>query len=194
MIFSWGIWHPNGRLATATLFIAVGAGYCGGHVFAGKFADRYRFDTAFLKQVRATVPADRPLLINAGMGQLEAFHTLFYLEPRTIALHNLTFLLDERIAADDIYLVTYHSDAEELTNYGTAVEMFESECTWRDGLQGDNLTLFHVTFAASGPGLGRRAHLADAGDVLRMAPYRGRRRSRLATAAARNSRAPPTNL
>ena len=85
-----------------------------------------------------------------------------------MALRNLSFLLDERIAANDVYLVTYHSDAEELAKYGTAVEMFESECTWRDGLKGDNLTLFHLTSrTASRPGLGRCDHLAHAGDVLR---------------------------
>ena len=37
-------------------------------------------------------------------------HAVLSRRPR-VALHNLTFLRDERIAGDEVYLVTYHSDA-----------------------------------------------------------------------------------
>ena len=77
---------------------------------------------------------------------LKAFHALFYLDDRSMSLHNLTFLLDARIHGEEVYLVTYGSDLAELANYGTAHKVLESPHTWRNGCEGDPLTLFHLKY------------------------------------------------
>ena len=60
----WGITRSNGRLALATLFTLLTAMYCGVYSYKTHFMDRYADDTAFLRQTRALVPADRPILVN----------------------------------------------------------------------------------------------------------------------------------
>lgn len=141
-----GLWHANGRVATATLIGTVAGGWLALHVLSGQYFDRYRDDTRFLKQARELAPRDRLLLVNAGMGQLEAFHTLFYLEPRVIPLHNLSFLLDDRITGDEVYLITYAGDEPILAKFGVAQRVAASKGTWRDGKLDEQLTLFRLTF------------------------------------------------
>ncbi|MBX7074969.1 MAG: hypothetical protein K1X71_17645 [Pirellulales bacterium] len=144
--FSWGLWQSTPRVAAGTLIAAVALGYMAGHVVAGKYFDRYRDDTRFLKQVARTVPADKWLFVNAGMGQLEAFHTLFYLDERTRSLHNLSYLIDDRIQADEVYVVTYVRDEPVLAMFGSAEQVLASSGTWRDGVLDERLTLYRLRF------------------------------------------------
>lgn len=151
VLISTGLWHSTPRVAAATLFAAVAAGWIAMHVVAGQYFDRYRFDTAFLKQIEHTIPADSTILVNAGMGQLEAFHTLFYLDPRAKSLHNLSFLASAEIDSDDVYVVTYSRHEEVLKLFGAVEPMLASEGTWRDGNYDERLTLFRVQLDAERP-------------------------------------------
>jgi 4-amino-4-deoxy-L-arabinose transferase-like glycosyltransferase len=144
VLISYGMWHSTARVATATLFSAVAFGYVALHVVAGQYFDRYRHDASFLKQVRRDAPSNRPLLVNAGMGQLEAFHTLFYLDSDTRTLHNLSFLVSAEFDAPEVFVITYSSDEEVLKLFGEVEVVFASQGTWRDGKYNDRLTLFRV--------------------------------------------------
>jgi 4-amino-4-deoxy-L-arabinose transferase-like glycosyltransferase len=143
--FSWALWQSTAKVATSALFGLVTLAYLAGHVVAGRHFDRYRHDTAFLKQVRACA-SDMPLYVNAGMGQLEAFHTLFYLDESAVPLHNLSFLVDERIGASEVLVVTYSRDLPILEMFGQADALLASEATWRDGRRDEKLTLFRLRF------------------------------------------------
>lgn len=158
--FSWGLWQSTARVAAGTLFSAIAIIYLASHVVAGQYFDRYRDDTIFLRQARQ-LAAGKPIYINAGMGQLEAFHTLFYLDEQTVPLHNLSFLVDRRIQADEILLVTYSRDAAVLAQFGTAEPVLASVGTWRDGRYDDKLTLFRLRFDP---------HLARRGAAVRISP------------------------
>jgi 4-amino-4-deoxy-L-arabinose transferase-like glycosyltransferase len=143
--FSYGLWQSTARVAATTLFAAMALCYLTSHVLAGKYFDRYRDDTAFLKQVRKVVPRDT-LYVNAGMGQLEAFHTLFYLDDRTIALHNLSFLIDRSIQGPRVFVITYSRDEAILRLFGVPKPLLASAGTWRDGVHDEKLTLFQLDF------------------------------------------------
>lgn len=141
---SYGMWHSTARVAAGTLFAAVTGGYLVMHVVAGQYFDRYRFDTEFLKQV-AKDHAQEQLYINAGMGQLEAFHTLFYLGPQTRSLHNLSFLVSDQITSPEVLVITYQRHERLLKLFGQIERVAESKGTWRDGNFNERLTLYRVS-------------------------------------------------
>ena len=99
-------------VAGATLFGFLASGYLAAHVYAAQIGDRYVADTQFVRRVRSMVPVER-LFINAEMGQMETFHCQFYLAPGTRVLHNLSFLRSSDVPRDELYLITYASDADK---------------------------------------------------------------------------------
>lgn len=146
-IVPWGVLHPRGLTAAGTLFGVLLVSYWFGHVYAGKYADKYRFDAAFFRQAPQHVPADAAILVDGSMGQLDAFHPLFYLRGRGEALHNLSFLLDERYAGRDAFVLTYQSNRGKLARYGAVEPLASSEKSWRDGVVNDPITLYRLRFA-----------------------------------------------
>jgi 4-amino-4-deoxy-L-arabinose transferase-like glycosyltransferase len=147
VMFSWGVGHRNGRIAAATLFSGLFVAFCTGHSFAGAFFDQCRFDAAFFRQVRDAVPADAQLCVNGDFpARMEDFRILFSMNERTKSLFNLTFLADERLRRDEIYLITRHADRPTLANYGKADVILQSERTRREKSPDDRLTLFRLKF------------------------------------------------
>ncbi len=146
-IVPWGVLHRRGVVAAGMLFGTLLASYWFGHIFAGKYADKYRFDAAFFQRVPNHVPAEAPVLVDGSMGQLDAFHPLFYLRGQGVALHNLSFLLDQRWSGDDAYVLTYQSNRDKLARYGVIEPLASSERSWRDGVTNDPITLYRLRFA-----------------------------------------------
>lgn len=146
-VVPWGVLHPRGQVAAGTLFGTILLSLWFGHVYAGQYADKYRFDAAFFQRVPSHVPDSAPVFVDGGMGQLDAFHPLFYLRGRGQALHNLTFLLDERLVGSEAYVLTYQSHREKLERYGTVEPLASSERSWRDGVTNDPITLYRLRFA-----------------------------------------------
>lgn len=143
----WGVLQPRGAVAGATLFGTLLASYWFGHIYAGRYADKYRFDAAFYQRLPQHLPPQRTALVDGSMGQLDAFHPLFYLRDRGQTLHNLSFLLDERLTGADAYVLTYQSYREKLERYGTVEPLASSEKSWRDGVTNDPITLYRLSFA-----------------------------------------------
>ncbi len=150
---SWALLHPNSRLAARTLFGTLGVAYCFGHWFAGMYADRHRFDAAFLQQVKNFVPADETLLVDMKVEPLRGFFCLFYLAENTTPLHNLSFVLDERIRRDEVYLITRYEKRAKLAKIGTADVVLQSEQTGRKHSAEKRLTLFRFKYHAQTPRL-----------------------------------------
>lgn len=150
---AWAVVQPRGRLAATTLFSAIALAFCGGHLYAGRFADQCREDTIFLQQVRKTVPSGQPLLVNTNMGSLDEFRIQFYLDEHAIPLHNLSFLADERIPGGDAFVIARFGDAPQLALFGTAEVVLQSTRTRREKSIADRLTLFHLRYADAAPRL-----------------------------------------
>lgn len=145
--FSWGIGHRNGRIAATTLFSGLLVAFCTGHSFAGAFFDQCRFDAAFFRNVRDVLPTDAKLCVNGDFpARMEDFRILFSMPDRTHSLFNLTFLADERLNRDEVYLITRAADRQTLANYGESEIILQSERTRREKSPDDRLTLFRLRF------------------------------------------------
>ncbi len=148
---SWAVAHRNIRIAGGTLFGVVACGYCVGHYCAGAFFDQCRDDTAFLLEVRRLITPDRQLVVNTQTGSLDEFRTLFYLDERTIPLHNLSFLADNRLPAEDVYVISRFRDLPEIARFGGTSVVLQSRRTRRESSPGDRWTLFHLQYTANQP-------------------------------------------
>ncbi len=140
-----GLTLPQPRLAAATLFGVVGCGFLGGHVLAGIAFDQSRYDAIFLSKVRETIAPEQQLLINAATRSLDEFRFQFSQTDRAKVLHNLTFLRDASLTASEVYVITRARDLKELSQYGEATLVLQSEKTRREKSPTDRWSLFKVT-------------------------------------------------
>jgi 4-amino-4-deoxy-L-arabinose transferase-like glycosyltransferase len=145
--FSWGVGHRNGRLAAATLYSGLLVAFCAGHSVAGSFFDQCRFDAAFFRKVREVLPSDAKLCVNGDFpARMEDFRILFSMPDRAHSLFNLTFLADERLGRDDVYVISRAADRTTLANYGESEIILQSDRTRREKSPDDRLTLFRLRF------------------------------------------------
>lgn len=175
VVFSWGIAHRQPQIAVVTLFGVLGLAYVGAHLYAARGGDRYVGDAAFLSRVREVAPPER-LLINAEMGQMETFHCQFYLDSQVRVLHNLSFLRAADLPRDEVYLISYASDADKLANFGQSSVVLEGDATYRDGRLGDALVLYRMHVRDDLPRVADRPRVSPL-QAMRYAegPYLGRR-------------------
>ena len=142
----WALPHPNVRFAAKALFGGLLIAYCFGHWYTGAYIDRHRHDAAFLQRVRQLTPSDTQLLVDMDVSALRAFLCLFYLDDDVVPLHNLSFVLDDRIQADKVYLITRYCRRKELTEIGTVQVVLQSKKTGGERSIEDRLTLFRVDY------------------------------------------------
>ena len=144
---SWALFQPSPQLAARTLFAVLAVCYATGHWVAGQHIDRHRQDVAFLKQVRSTLPASAPILVDMNLEPLTGFLNLFYLDSRAVPLHNVSFAVDDRIAQRSVFVLTRTSKRSLLESMGSVRLMSESQRTDRNKqLLTDRLSLFQLTF------------------------------------------------
>ena len=149
-LFSWGMWRKSGAMAAGAVFVGIAVTYCWGQSFS---PDMVAQDTAFLRRVNIEVPANQPLYVNSDLGgEMDFFRNQFYLPPSAGLLHNLTYLLDDKITAADVWVITPHRDLAKLQKLGEVSVADESIKTRREKSPEDRFTLFHVYFS---PGLAR---------------------------------------
>ncbi len=141
----WLMLHKNPRFAARGVFAVLLVTYCFGHSYAGAYVDKHRKDAAFLEQVRNTVPPAKQLLVDMSVGALRGFHCMFYLEDNTVALHNLSFLVDDRIHAET-YVVTRYARLRQLQSIGEPEVVLQSEKTGGGTSAQNRLTLFHLKY------------------------------------------------
>jgi 4-amino-4-deoxy-L-arabinose transferase-like glycosyltransferase len=168
------IGRTNGGAAIAIVLGAIIVGYAVGYTYAAPLTDQTTADTTFLRQVAPTVQPGMPVLVNMDIGSLDTFRILFYLRrlrDRVRPLHNLTYLVDDRIQEETVYLVSRQKDFPALARYGTADIVLQSEHTRRETSPEDRLTLFRLRFRPDVP-RERAPEQISAMDTFRQAgPY-----------------------
>ena len=148
-VLSQALSQGQARRALGIFLCTIVVFYALGYSFAARMSDHSFADTVFLKQVPARAPAGVPLVVNADLDSMELFRILFYLHDlgnQVVPVHNLTYLSDERIHSESVYLISRLKDLTALTSYGTAEVVLQSEHTRRETSPQDRFTLFHLTF------------------------------------------------
>lgn len=143
LAFSWSTSHENERVAAVGLFSTITLLFCAGHWYAGAYKDLCRDDTQFLQTAKAQAPLELPILVNADLKSLDEFRIQFYLGNRAVALHNLTFLADEKLPRD-VFLVARAGHEAEISEYGAVERVAISTRTRREKSPADRLTLFRL--------------------------------------------------
>jgi 4-amino-4-deoxy-L-arabinose transferase-like glycosyltransferase len=139
-----GVRRQNPRFLMAAVILGAAVTYSWGQ---SCLPDGTTDDTAFLRQVDATVPQDESLMVNADLrGDMDFFRNCFYLRPTATLLHNLSFLRDEQIRDPDVYVVTRANDRAALQTLGQVDQVLQSPKTRREKSPDERFTLFHVTF------------------------------------------------
>jgi hypothetical protein len=133
------------------------AAVCGGHLaldaYARRHLDHYRDDRAFLESACSTVPAGQPILVNGESEMLCGSWWLYYGHGRTRLIHNLTFLLDDRLDPDEVYLILRRRLEPALATYGAAELLVESRHSKHEITPADRYALYRLRFR---PDLARR--------------------------------------
>jgi 4-amino-4-deoxy-L-arabinose transferase-like glycosyltransferase len=119
----------------------------------GRYSDGYRDDVAFVRATLDTVPRDRPLFVKFDYGPLNASWLLFYAGRRADLLHNETYLRDERITSDEVFVVMRGLDEDRLREFGRSEVVLRSRHSAMEHCPEDRWTLFRLHYH---PGLARR--------------------------------------
>ena len=146
---SWAISQGNDRAAIALLLGAIVALYGSGYTYTARISHQSIEDTVFLKQVPTKIRAGVPVMANADLGSMELFRILFYLHglgEQVVPIHNLTFLLDDRIWSEEVYVITRQRDITKLTKLGTPEILLQSLRSRRERAPDERFTLFHLRF------------------------------------------------
>lgn len=154
VVLAWGLTQSRPRLAGGFLFGLVATGFLGGHIAAGKWFDQSRHDAVFLTKVRDYLGDDKTLVINGATRSLDEFRFQFSQSNRARVVHNLTFLRDASLPADEVHVLARARDATSLSEYGTPEIVLQSEKTRREKTPADRWSLFRLEFH---PGLERVA-------------------------------------
>ena len=148
------------RLAAASLFATVALAFAAGHLYAGAYADLCREDTRFLQEVRTFAGTDKPVFVDTKLASLDEFRILYYLDERTRALHNLSFLADEKIRHEEVYVVAKASAVDELRAFGDVSVVNQSTRTRRERSPSDRFTLFRLRYAPDRPRVAAEARIS----------------------------------
>jgi 4-amino-4-deoxy-L-arabinose transferase-like glycosyltransferase len=164
----WSLAQRDGRVAAGTFFTILAVLYGAGYVYQTQYFDTYRDDSDFLAEVRRMTP-DRPLYVNFDeLYPLETFHLLFYSDDHTVLLHNLTFLLDQRIRQPEVYVLCRRWEGAYLASLGRAEVILESKHTRGERSPADRRALFRLRF---------RANLARVPADVRLSPMQATHRT-----------------
>jgi hypothetical protein len=148
LAMGFGYWQRRGRLVLVTTLVLAFAAYAWGHLHEAAVPDATSSDIRFLRRVGGLAEPGTPLLFNGEGGSmgLMMFRIPFYLPGRARLLHNLTYLLDDRIEAPEVYVVTRARDEPALRRYGRVEVVDQSRRTHRERAPSDRLTLFRLRF------------------------------------------------
>jgi hypothetical protein len=135
-------WRPEVAVVSgfACLFVVFAAGFA----YKGAYLHRSREDTNFLLEARRVVPTGRPLMINSADEALEGLRMQFYVGDGTYFLHNLSFVRDNRISSQEVYVVTRYNRKVELEKYGAAEPILKCKHSRREQSEADRWTLFRL--------------------------------------------------
>lgn len=146
--FLWALAQRDARVALVTTLLLLVAG----HTFVIQHADRYHNsyhdEMKFFASVEETVPEGQTLfLAGDDSACLETFRVLFYMRERPPRLlQNPTFLLDEKIQQQQVYVMARHHDEPMLNKYGQVDKLFDSKCLRHKGEPTTRRALYRLTY------------------------------------------------
>ena len=108
----------------------------------------YKNDYEFLSRALAAVPADAPILVDGEDGPLTASWWMHYGHGRLRLLHNLSFLRDDRLDPNEVYVIGRRFLAPEMAKYGDAEIILESKRSRQEYTPEWRYTLFRLQFRA----------------------------------------------
>ena len=143
---SSGVAKRSGQRVIVSLLIGLVFFSAWGQSILGA-ADEYKWDDIPLAQrTRSTVPADRPLLIEA-FGSMDFFRFQFYSRRDAKLLHNITFLRDQRITAPEVYVLARSHRRQFIQDeIGDCEVVDQSARSRRETSPDERWTLFRVRF------------------------------------------------
>lgn len=146
----WG--DPDARIAFGTVLLLLVVTYGAVYACQTAYFDGHRHDLAFVREVSAIIPADKPLLVMDDDAPLTASWLLFYLGKRATLLHNVTFLLDaQRVPSPEVYLVARAKTASALAQFGSYDVLLRSERSRYENTPADRYALFRVRLRSDLP-------------------------------------------
>lgn len=143
---TWAVMLRDGRRAAGVLFTVLIVLNLAADGYRTRFLDRYRADSAFLREAQTLAPSGAPIFVVGDHHPLNASWFLFYLGAQASFLHNQTFALDERIEAREVYLISRFQDWRSLTFYGAVQALLQSEYTKGEQSPAERWTLFRLRF------------------------------------------------
>lgn len=151
-VLFWAMNTRHARAGAAAAFVVLAVLYLVGHVYVGQYVDHGREDWAFLQEVRQSMPTPVPLYVNAELRCcLEVNRVLFALKDGVKVVHNLSFLLDDQLSDERIWLITTAGDEGRLSRIGQTRVLKQSARSRRELSPADRLTLFEVTLSPQRP-------------------------------------------
>ena len=78
-------------------------------------------------------------MINSADEALEGLRMQYYIGDTVYFLHNLSFVLDERVHTPDVFVVTRYNRLPELEKYGRAESLLQCKAARRENCTGDKL-------------------------------------------------------
>lgn len=148
---TYAITRPNGRMAFGGVMVIFTLAHQGFYLGRTLYADVYRDDLHFLREVPKYIPADATLFVLNEPHVLNASWLLYYEPHPTKLLHNITYLASEQIMAPVVYLLARKqmentNVLELLRQYGEVRVLLTSEKTRAERSPDERYTLFKLTF------------------------------------------------
>ncbi|MGE3805288.1 MAG: ArnT family glycosyltransferase [Gemmataceae bacterium] len=144
----WACTRADARVALTSVFMIIVACYTIVNGYEARYHGSYLQENAFLTGCETIVPPGQPIYVNSDERFcLENFRVLFYLRERQpILLHNPTFLIDERIAGNEIYVMARMCDAPRLARYGQIEQLLVSDSFRQCTKPSDRRALYRLSY------------------------------------------------
>ncbi|MGE3809032.1 MAG: ArnT family glycosyltransferase, partial [Gemmataceae bacterium] len=131
-LVGWILSRRDHRLALGSTFLLLAACHGVNSLHQAWYRCGYREENHFLAACQELVPEGSPLYINHDRHCLENFRLLFYIRARQpVLLLNASFLRDDRIEQETIYVLARQRDIPELAAYGD-VGRLRTSASYRD--------------------------------------------------------------
>ena len=147
-----GLANRSGRRVVASILVGFVFFNAWAQSVLGTVDEKKWGDVPFAQRTRSTVPAEKPLMIEAS-GSMDFFRFQFYSRRDAQLIHNITFLRDQRITAPEVYvLARAHRRKFIQEELGDCEVIDRSSRSRRETSPEERWTLFRVRFK---PGLVR---------------------------------------
>ena len=104
-----------------------------------------------MAKVRQIAKPNEQIFVDTKLGSLDEFRILYYLDERTKALHNLSFLADSQIEKPQVLVVARASARSQIEPFGDVEQVAQSAKTRREKSPADRFTLFRLTYRQDRP-------------------------------------------